>query len=61
MGRTGADLTPITTEFLVEAAVQDGGKLTPGPAIATGLAIVNGKGVEMYQWSIGVNLVNGKP
>jgi hypothetical protein len=61
MGRTGDDLTPITTEFLVEAAIQGKGKLTPGPAIATGLAIVNGKGVEMYQWSIGVTLVNGKP
>jgi hypothetical protein len=60
-GRTGNDLPRTAKEFLVEADVQGTGKLTPGPAIATGLALVYGKGVEMYQWSIGVELVNGKP
>jgi hypothetical protein len=55
------DLTRTSTEFLVEAEVQGRGKFTPGPAIATGLALVPGEGLEMYQWSIGVELVNGKP
>jgi hypothetical protein len=54
------DLTNTATDFRIEAAVQGSGKFTPGPAIATGLALVPGEGLEMYQWSIGVELVNGK-
>jgi hypothetical protein len=60
-GRTGDDVPKPANEFLVAAAVQGNGKFTPGPAIATGLALVHGDGVEMYQWSVGVELVNGAP
>lgn len=53
------DLRKTTKTFIVEAEVQGTGKLTPGPAIATGLALVPGEGLEMYQWSEGIDLVNG--
>jgi hypothetical protein len=56
MGRTGDDVPQDADEFLVAAAVQGNGTLTPGPAIATGLALVHGNGVEMYQWSYAVTL-----
>jgi hypothetical protein len=55
-GRTGDDLPHGVNEFLVAAAVQGEGTLTPGPAIATGLALVHENGVEMYQWSSPVTL-----
>jgi len=56
---TRSDLTKTKKTFVVEAQVQGEGKLTPGPAIATGLALVPGEGLEMYQWSEGIDLVNG--
>jgi hypothetical protein len=56
MGRTGDDVPQGASEFLVAAAVQGDGKLTPGPAIATGLALVRGDSVAMYQWSYPVML-----
>ena len=56
MGRTGDDIPKNANEFLVAAAVQGDGKLTPGPAIATGLALVHGDSVSMYQWSHPVTL-----
>jgi hypothetical protein len=55
-GRTGDDVPQGADEFLVAATVQGNGTLTPGPAIATGLALVHGNGVEMYQWSDAVTL-----
>jgi hypothetical protein len=55
-GRTGDDVPQGADEFLVAAAVQGNGTLTPGPAIATGLALMHGSGVEMYQWSYAVTL-----
>jgi hypothetical protein len=51
MGRTGDDVPEGANEFLVAAAVQGDGTLTEGPAIATGLALVRGDSVAMYQWS----------
>lgn len=56
MGRTGDDVPQGASEFLVAAAVQGDGMLTPGPAIATGLALVRGDSVAMYQWSYPVML-----
>jgi hypothetical protein len=59
-GRTGDDLTRVADEFLIAATVQGDGTLTPGPAIATGLALGQGdKGPEMYQWSVPVTLTGG--
>jgi hypothetical protein len=59
-GRTGDDIPGYATEFLVVAAVQGNGTLSPGPAIATGWALVRGEGVEMYEWSVPVELVERK-
>jgi hypothetical protein len=57
IGRTGDDLTPVASEFLIAATVQGAGTLTPGPAFATGLALGPGRnGPEMYQWSVPVML-----
>jgi hypothetical protein len=63
MGRTGDDIPGFAKEFLVAAAVQGDGTLTPGPAIATGWALIRekGEGVEMYEWSYAVELVKGAP
>jgi hypothetical protein len=55
-GRTGDDYTPTAKEFLLTAAIQGDGEFTPGPAIATGLALARGNEVEMYQWSTPVTL-----
>jgi hypothetical protein len=55
-GRTGDDIPHGADEFLIAAAVQGNGTLTAGPAIATGLALVKGNGIEMYQWSVPVTL-----
>jgi hypothetical protein len=60
-GRTGDDVPHVANEFLIAAAVQGDGTLTPGPAIATGLALAQGNGVEMYQWSVPVMLTEGHP
>jgi hypothetical protein len=60
-GRTGDDVPHGADEFLIVAAVQGDGWLTPGPAIATGLALVRGNSVEMYQWSVPVTLKEGQP
>jgi hypothetical protein len=58
-GRTGDDLTRVADEFLIAATVQGNGTLTPGPAIATGLALGQGQnGPEMYQWSVPVTLMD---
>jgi hypothetical protein len=51
MGRTGDDVPQGADEFLVAATVQGDGTLEDGPAIATGLALVRGDSVAMYQWS----------
>jgi len=56
MGRTGDDVPHGANEFLVAATVQGDGKLTEGPAVATGLALVRGDSVTMYQWSHPVTL-----
>jgi hypothetical protein len=56
IGRTGDDVPEGANEFLIAAAVQGSGTLTEGPAIATGLALVKGDEVEMYQWSTPVEL-----
>jgi hypothetical protein len=55
-GRTGDDVPQGADEFLLAAGVQGDGTLTPGPAIATGLALVHGDSVAMYQWSYPVTL-----
>jgi hypothetical protein len=60
-GRTGDDLSQSADEFLVAAGVQGNGTLTDGPAVATGLALIHGNEVEMYQWSKGVVLESGTP
>src|SRR5438552_16484525 len=57
-GHTGDDVPPTANEFLLAAAVQGDGTLKAGPAIATGLALVRGDGVEMYQWSASVELTD---
>ena len=56
MGRTGDDIPRGANEFLLAAVVQGDGTLKPGPAIATGLALVRGDSVAMYQWSYPVTL-----
>jgi len=56
-GRSGDDVPSSADEFLFAAAVQGNGTFTPGHATATGLALVRGNGVEMYQWSAPVELV----
>src|SRR5690242_17111484 len=55
-GRTGDDVPHGADEFLVAAAVQGDGTLEEGSAIATGTALINGTGVELYQWSTPVTL-----
>jgi hypothetical protein len=60
-GRTGDDLSRNASEFLVAAGVQGDGTLTEGDAIATGLALIHGNEVEMYQWSTPVTLKSGPP
>ena len=60
MGRTGDDVPQGANEFLVAAAVQGDGTLEDGPAIATGLALVRGDSVAMYQWSYPVMLKQKK-
>jgi hypothetical protein len=60
-GRTGADVPRDANEFLIAAAVEGNGTLKPGPALATGLALVHGKTVDMYQWSDRVMLKEGPP
>jgi len=59
-GRTGDDVPHGADEFVIAAAVQGPGRLKAGPAIATGLALVRGSGVEMYQWSDAVTLVHAQ-
>jgi hypothetical protein len=56
MGRTGDDIPQGANEFLVAAAVQGDGTFTPGPAVATGLALVRGDDASMYQWQYPVTL-----
>jgi hypothetical protein len=56
-GRTGDDVPPEGNEFVIAATVQGDGKLEPGAAIATGLALPRGKEVEMYQWATPVTLI----
>jgi hypothetical protein len=60
-GRTGGDVPFGANEFLVAAAVEGDAPLKPGPALATGLALVHGKTVDMYQWSDPVTLKEGPP
>ena len=60
-GRTGDDVPHGANEFLVAAAVEGDHTLKRGPAMATGLALVHGEGVEMYQWSARVTLTEGPP
>lgn len=55
-GRTGDDVPHGANEFLVAAAVEGDGKLQPGPAMATGLALAREKGLERYEWSSRVTL-----
>jgi hypothetical protein len=61
IGRSGDDVPHGANEFLIAAAVQGGGRLKPGPAIATGLALGRGSSVDMYQWSKPVTLTDGQP
>jgi hypothetical protein len=56
MGHTGDDVLHGTVEFVIAATVLGDGTLKPGPAIATGLALVRAEGPEMYQWSKAVTL-----
>jgi hypothetical protein len=56
MGRTGDDIPQNANEFLVAAAVQGSATLKPGPATATGLALLRGDTVAMYQWQFPVML-----
>jgi hypothetical protein len=60
-GRTGGDVPFGANEFLVAAAVEGDAPLKPGPALATGLALVHGNTVDMYQWSDRVTLKEGPP
>jgi hypothetical protein len=60
-GRTGDDVPHGANEFLLAAAVEGDRALKQGPALATGLALVHGEGVGMYQWSTRVTLTEGHP
>jgi hypothetical protein len=60
-GRTGDDVPFGANEFLLAAAVEGDRPLKEGPALATGLALVHGDGVDMYQWSTRVTLKEGHP
>jgi len=55
-GRTGDDVPYRANEFLVPAVVEGDGKLQPGPAMATGLALAREEGLEKYEWSSAVTL-----
>jgi hypothetical protein len=60
-GRTGGDVPHGANEFLIAAAIEGDRKLKPGPALATGLALVHGNGVDMYQWSTRITLTESHP
>lgn len=60
VGRTGHDMPRGADEFIVAAAVEGDGKLTPGPATASGWAFVHGDGVEMYEWTVPVTLTKDR-
>jgi hypothetical protein len=59
-GRTGDDVPRKATEFVLAAAVEGDGTLQAGAAIATGWALVRGDSVEMYEWSVPVELEESK-
>jgi hypothetical protein len=61
VGWTGNDLPHGAEEFLLAAAVEGDGTLAPGPATATGWAFVHGEGIEMYEWTVPVTLVQPEP
>ena len=56
VGWTGNDIPRGADEFVVAAAAEGDGKLKDGPATATGWAFVHGNGIEMYEWTVPVNL-----
>jgi hypothetical protein len=56
VGWTGNDITHGADEFVVAAGVEGDHKLHDGPATATGWAFVHGNGIEMYEWTVPVNL-----
>ena len=58
-GRTADDLPKGTTEFSLTAKVEGPGTLQADDAIATGWALIHGKGTGMYEWSVPVTLENG--
>jgi hypothetical protein len=56
-GWTGNDVPHGANEFLVAAGVEGKGTLKEGPATATGWAFIHGNGIEMYEWTVPVELV----
>ena len=58
-GRTADDLTKGTKEFFLTAKVDGDGILRAEDAVATGWALLRGKRIGMFEWSIPVKLENG--
>jgi hypothetical protein len=56
VGWTGNDIPRGADEFVVAAGVEGDHELTEGPATASGWAFVHGNGIEMYEWTVRVNL-----